>query len=88
MVLRIDMEKAYDRIEWSFLFEVLKCFGFSEGWIQLIWQCVSTMTYSLLLNESTFNLFSPQRDLCQGDPISPFLFIIYSEVLPQLLLHA
>lgn len=82
------MEKAYDRIEWSFLFEVLKRFGFSEGWIQLIWQCVSTMTYSLLLNESTFNLFSPQYDFCQGDPISPFLFIIYSKVLPQLLLHA
>lgn len=88
MALKIDMEKAYDRIEWNFLLEVLRCFGFSNTWIQLIRQCISTVSFSLLLNGSTLGLFRPHRGIRQEDPISPFLFILCSEVLSRLLISA
>lgn len=88
MALKIDMEKAYDRVEWPFLFEVLRYLGFSKTWIHLINQCVSTVSHSIVLNGSPFGLFTPQRGFCQGDPISHFLFILCAASLSRLLLHA
>lgn len=57
MALKIDMEKAYDCFEWDFIFKVLRSFGFSATWIQLIHQCLTTVSYSLLLNGSPHGFF-------------------------------
>ncbi len=72
-------------MEWGFLNAVLRAFGFNEKFVKLIQQCISTVRYSLLLNGSIVSTFYPSRGLRQGDPLSPYLFIIGSEVLLRLI---
>ena len=70
-------------IEWSgvSLENVLRAFGFNGSSTNLIMQCVSTVQFTLLLNGGICANFSPLRELRQGDPLSPYLFILGSEVL-------
>ena len=81
MVIKVDLEKAYDRLEWSFIKMVLEHFGFPEMLIKLIMCCVSTTTTSILFNGSKLDSFQPSRGIRQGDPISPYLFLLCMEFL-------
>ncbi|CAL1368079.1 unnamed protein product [Linum trigynum] len=79
MALKIDMEKAYDRVEWDFLFQVMVALGFCEKWMIWIKSCVTTVHFSILLNDAQYGYFQPHRGIRQGDPLSPLLFAIYTE---------
>ncbi|CAL1397365.1 unnamed protein product [Linum trigynum] len=79
MALKLDMEKAYDRVEWEFLFGVMRHLGFCERWLSWLWACVTSVSYSVLFNGAPHGYFKPHRGIRQGDPLSPLLFALYTE---------
>ena len=87
VALNLDLEKAFDKVEWPFLLSIFKHFGFLDKWTQMISQCISTPSFSILINGSPVGLFTSNRGIHQGDPISPFLFILVIDVLSWLFLQ-
>lgn len=80
VVFKLDMLKAYDRMEWHFLFVVLKKFGFSERFVDLIRRSLDNNWFTTIINGKQAGFFKAIRGLKQGDPLSPSLFIIAQEV--------
>lgn len=79
VMVKVDMAKAYDRVDWQFLVHFLGSFGFPVKFCSLIMECVSTPWFSIIINGTTRSFFKLSRELRQGDPISPYLFIIKEE---------
>ncbi|XP_074318450.1 uncharacterized protein LOC141655262 [Silene latifolia] len=67
LLMKIDLQKAYDSIEWSFVKEMLEALQFSEKFIQLIMECVTTPSFSLALNDDFFGFFKAKRGIRQDD---------------------
>ena len=85
MALKIDLEKAYDKLEWSFIRDMLIRVNLPMDIIDLIMSCVSTVFMSILFNGEALDPIFPSRGIRQGDPISPYLFILCMDYLGQLI---
>ncbi|RVW83126.1 putative ribonuclease H protein [Vitis vinifera] len=88
LICKLDIEKAYDSINWNFLMKVLVKMGFGSRWLEWIWWCISTAKFSIMINGVPAGFFSNSKGLRQGDPLSSYLFVLGMEVLSNLIRRA
>lgn len=82
--LKLDMNKAYDRVSWLFLLRVLSAYGFLGSWLQLIYQCISIVSYRIIINGVATKAFVPHCGLCQGYPLPPYLFLFCMDIFSRM----
>jgi hypothetical protein len=85
VICKLDIEQAYDHVNWGFLLYMLRRCGFGEKWCSWISHCISSARFSVLVNGTPAGFFSSSRGLRQGDPLSPLLFVIVMEALSKML---
>jgi hypothetical protein len=85
MGIKLDMSKAYDRVECDFLEAVMGRLGFADWWIRLVMICVYSVSYAVVVNGNLVGHIKPTRGIRQGDPLSPHLFLICAKALSSLL---
>nr|KYP56683.1 Retrovirus-related Pol polyprotein LINE-1 [Cajanus cajan] len=85
MAIKVDLEKAYDNIRWAFVVDTFSDLGFRDHFISVIYHCLSFVSFRVCVNGEKADSFTPQRGLRQGDPISPYIFVLCVERLSQLI---
>ena len=88
MAIKLDMSKAYDRVEWHYLESVMVKMGFSDHWVKLLMLCVKSVSYSILVNGEPKCMITSTRGIRQGDSLSPFLFLLCTKGLHGLITQA
>ncbi|WCJ39802.1 RNA-directed DNA polymerase (reverse transcriptase) [Euphorbia peplus] len=85
MLIKIDLEKAYDRLDWNFIEDTLQCAGFNQTWSKNIMNCISSPKLSIIWNGRTLEQFVSSRGIRQGDSISPYIFVLCMDRLSHLI---
>eukprot|EP00253_Pinus_taeda_P002817 PITA_02817 len=88
MLLKLDLSKAFDRLIWNYIEKILLDFGFNASWVRWIMSLITFSFFYVLINGIPSETFHPTRGIRQGDPLSPFLFIIMVEGLGRSIKHA
>ena len=85
MAIKLDISKAYDRVEWEFLHRIMLKLGLDSKWVQVAMETVCTASYSVLINGEPKGFITPSRGIKQGDPLSLYLFLLCAEGLSSLI---
>ena len=85
---KLDIEKAYNHVNWEALLDLLKRMGFGVRWCRWICTCISTVQFSVLFNGSPADFVGSSRGLSQGDPLSPMLFLVMMEGFSKMMKRA
>lgn len=88
MAIKVDLEKAYDRLSWEFINETLSEARIPPELIQVIMACITSTSMRVLWKGETTDTFIPSRGICQGDPLSPYIFVLCIEHLSHGILNA
>ena len=88
MAVKLDISKAYDRLEWGFLRSIMLKLGLDCRWINMAMEIVTTASYLVLINWEPKVFITPTRGIKQGDPLSPYLYLLCMEGLSTLLRKA
>lgn len=85
MSIKVDIEKAYDRLNWNFIMQCLDECKFPPKLTNAIKHCITSSSFQLLWNSDKTNIFTPSRGIRQGDPISPYLYVICMDMLSHII---
>lgn len=87
MAIKVDLTKAFDKVEWFLLANTLTNLGFCKIFVDWFLQCITTSSFSFMINGAPFGMLKPSRGIRQGDHLSPFLFVVYTKILSRMLAY-